>query len=203
MFSLRELQWGLNETMHFQVKCLAWAQLQAASCKWMHWWNSRWWIAGMVLPTHKVRLEVARCVVIMWALNHMSSSGFPCGSQLVSAVWPSHKSLPHSGSKFHQLKNEGTQLWLLSPFWFSHSTILGAWTRDPWLHLSIHLFLQVFIESTLLPWGLKTKWIFYELNCVCSPPNLCIELLTPNLTVLGWPKIHLGFFFPYNGSSNA
>ena len=195
MFSLRGLQWGLNETMHFQVKCLAWAELQPAWCKWMHWWNSRWWIAGMILPAHKVRLDIARCIAITWALNRRRRSGFQQGCQLVSAVRPSHK-VP---SPF-RLQVSSAERWRHSTMTSKSLLALtfdnsGYLDTDSWLHLSLNLFLHIFIENPLLPWGLKTEWIFYELNCVCCPPNSYIELLTPNSSVSGWPKSSFRFFF--------
>ena len=142
----------LNETLYFQVKCLA-----GASC---------------YLPRHKESCgEIQRGKQQEWChiQNQIWNSlvhgnrvspipngnlGFQYGCQWVPAVWPTHKTHPQPRSKFHQLKTEGTKVWSVrSPLALTFYYFADLDTK--FMTLLVKVFLQVFIENTLITLRIK------------------------------------------------
>lgn len=143
MVSLRRL----NETLYFQVKCLA-----GASCYPPRHKESVGEIqSGKQQEQYHVQNQIWNSLVHCNQVSPIprGNSGLQYGCQWVPAVWPTHKTHPHLGSKFHQLKIQGTKVWSVrSPLALTFYNFADLDTK--FMTVLVKVFLQVFIENTLI-----------------------------------------------------
>lgn len=175
MVSLVVLWRRLNETLYFQVKCLA-----GASCYLPRHKESVGEIeSGEEQEQYHIQNQILNSLVHGNRVSPIphGNSGFQHGCQWVPALWPTHKTHPHPGSKFHQLKIEGIEVWSVrSPVALTFYNFADLDTK--FMTMFVKVFLQVFIENTLIT--LRIKITFFLISWIVP--------LSPNFHRLkSWP----------------
>lgn len=116
----------LNETLYFQVKCLAGAIHPPRHKESVGEIQS-----GKQQEQYHVQNQIWNSLVHCNQVSPIprGNSGPSMGAS-ESQLCDSHKTHPHLGSKFHQLKIQGTKVWSVRSLWHSHSIILQTWTQN-------------------------------------------------------------------------